>query len=81
MSAKRSGSSIFSDAASPSNARWCESLAYCSKSDSTFAMYSLRLSTSAGRSGIGSTATDRYSPRRSNAMIRPRRTPSTITLM
>ena len=32
VSAKRSGSSILSDAARPSKARWCESLAYCSKS-------------------------------------------------
>jgi hypothetical protein len=48
-----------SDAARPSNARWCESFAYCSKRPRTFPMYSLSSSTSTGRDATGSTATAR----------------------
>ena len=39
MSAKRSGSSTFKVDISPSNARWCDILAYCSKAESTLLMY------------------------------------------
>src|SRR5664280_713241 len=83
MSAKASGSSILSDESSPSNARLCESFAYCSNTESTFDRYGASSAADAP-SGFGSsrsTLTARWPVPAVKARMRPRTTPSTITLM
>ncbi len=80
MSAKRSGSSTLSVDMSPSKARWWDILAYCSKIERTFDMYTWSSSLIGYSTSSTSTSTLMAPSLSSTSTTRPRWTPSTITL-